>query len=122
MLRTQPEEPKDYFVELSLTDPDACTGLRPREAISADPRPRSGLPRDQGGRGVRPVRAERRGEDDLPPGPVRTHATRSGVDHRLRSRRADRPDRGPPRARDPDRHTIPIRGSERPALPVDLRG
>src|SRR5438132_6523158 len=74
MLRTQPEEPKDYFVELSLTDPDACTGLRPREAISAGPRPRPDLPRDQGGRGIRPVRAERRGQDDLPPGPLRTDA------------------------------------------------
>src|SRR5438309_768224 len=45
-------KPKDSFLLPPLTDPDACTGLRPREAISAGPRPRPGLPRTQGGRGV----------------------------------------------------------------------
>src|SRR5205823_1895251 len=79
-------KPKDYFVGLSLTDPDACTGLRPREAISPSPRPRPGFPRDQGGRGVRPVRAERCGQDDLPPGPLRTDAARPGVGHRMGER------------------------------------
>src|SRR5205807_3043003 len=115
-------KPKDYFVGLSLTDPDACTGLRPREAISAGPRPRPGLPRDQGGRGVRPVRAERRGQDDLPPGPLRTHATRPRVGHRVRDRRPGRPERGPPRTRDPNRHPVSLRGGDRPAVPLVLRG
>src|SRR5438552_2738758 len=115
-------KPKDSFLLPPLTDPDACTGLRPREAISAGPRPRPGLSRNQGGRGVRPVRAERRGQDDLPPSPLRTDATRPGVGHRVRDRSPGRTERGPPRTRDPDRHPLSVRRGDRPAVPLVLRG
>src|SRR2546427_7595404 len=96
---------------------NACPGQRSRQGLSPDSSLGPGLPGHPRGRGLRTVWAQRRREDDLPPGPLRPHASDRRTSDRVRSRRADPTERSAQAARDPLRPPYALRGHDGPRLP-----